>query len=360
MRANTPTTSDVFAHKKNRAATARDRLHISAPGSGTGRRELKRDQAHAKRLSEEVELRIRRTIDDRSLEIHFQPIVDLRTGLPLGTEALSRFTEEPNRPPDIWFAEAASVGLGTELEIAAIELALEQMDRLPADVYMSINASVETILSDQFRESLASVQAERVVLEVTEHTPITDYPAFTASISGLRSRGLRIAVDDAGAGHAGFGHLLDLKPDIIKLDITLTRGIDRDPARQALGRALLRFGFELYETKMVAEGIETNEELATLRSLGCPLGQGFVLGRPGRLLRIPSLPLLPPHPSLASLPPLPPPPPPPSLLAPDGGTETTDSSSAKEAGPVLVLTGDGTSRSTSRETRDHDLLHSAS
>ena len=245
LRANTPTSSDVFAHKKNRATAARDRLRTSGPGSGAGRREFKRDQANARRLIEDVELRIRRTIDNRSMEIHFQPIVDLRTGHPLGTEALSRFTGEPNRSPDLWFAEAASVGLGTELEIAAIELALAQMDRLPADVYMSINASVETILSDQFRESLLGAEAERVVLEVTEHTPIADYGAFTTSISDLRSRGVRIAVDDAGAGYAGFGHLLDLKPDIIKLDITLTRGIDRDPARQALGRALLRFGFEL-------------------------------------------------------------------------------------------------------------------
>ena len=293
MRANTPTTSDVFAHKKRRATAARDRLHLAGPTSGTGRKDLKRDQANARRLNEEVERRIHRTIEDRSLEIHFQPIVDLRTGNPLGTEALSRFTAEPNRSPDLWFAEAAAVGLGTELEIAAIDLALAQMDRLPANVYMSINASVETILSVEFRESLGAVQAERVVLEVTEHTPIVDYGAFTTSIADLRSRGVRIAVDDAGSGYAGFGHLLDLKPDIIKLDITLTRGIDRDPARQALGRALLRFGFESYDTTMVAEGIETNEELTTLRSLGCPLGQGYVLGRPGRLPELRSLPLLP-------------------------------------------------------------------
>jgi EAL domain-containing protein (putative c-di-GMP-specific phosphodiesterase class I) len=351
LRANTPTTSDVFAHKKNRATAARDRLHVSTPGSGPGRREFKRDQANARRQSEEVELRIRRTIDNRSLEIHFQPIVDLRTGNPLGTEALSRFTDEPNRSPDLWFAEAASVGLGTELEITAIELALAQMDRLPANVYMSVNASVETILSDQFRESLAAVPAERVVLEVTEHTPIADYGAFTTSISGLRSSGVRIAVDDAGSGYAGFGHLLDLKPDIIKLDISLTRGIDQDPARQALGRALLRFGFELYETMMVAEGIETNEELATLRSLGCPVGQGYVLGRPGRLPPLPSLPSLPSMPSM---------PPPPSLVLPGRGTDTTDSRSTTEAGPVLVDTDRQTARAESRGSPLSDLLHSAS
>ena len=287
-------------------------------------------------------MRIRRIIDNRSLEIHFQPIVDLQTGKPLGTEALSRFTDEPSRSPDLWFAEAASVGLGAELEIAAIDLALAQMDRLPADVYMSINASVETILTDRFRSSLEAVQAERVVLEVTEHTPIADYGAFTTSISDLRSRGVRIAVDDAGSGYAGFGHLLDLKPDIIKLDVTLTRGIDRDPARQALGRALLRFGFELYETVMVAEGIETDEELATLRSLGCPLGQGFVLGRPRRL---------PPH---LALPPLLP------LVLPSRELQPTDVSSLPTQGPVLPSPDDEISRAASRDSQVHDLLHSAS
>jgi len=284
------------------------------------------------------------------MEIHFQPIVDLRTGLSLGTEALSRFTDGPNRSPDLWFAEAASVGLGTELEITAIELALAQMDRLPANVYLSINASVETILSDPFRESLSEVQAERVVLEVTEHTPIADYGAFTTSISGLRSRGVRIAVDDAGAGYAGFGHLLDLKPDIIKLDITLTRGIDRDPARQALGRALLRFGFELYETTMIAEGIETNEELATLRSLGCPLGQGFVLGRPSRLLPLPRLPLLPPLPSLAPLP---------SLVLPGNVPQRSDPGSLTATGPVPMSADEETPRAEPREPLVFDLLHSA-
>jgi EAL domain-containing protein (putative c-di-GMP-specific phosphodiesterase class I) len=342
VRANSPTTSDVFAQKKSRATTARDRLHISGQTSGTGRKEFKRDQANARRLSEEFERRIRRTIEDRSLEIHFQPIVDLRTGHPLGTEALSRFTGEPSRSPDLWFAEAASVGLGTELEIVAIEMALAQMDRLPPNVYMSINASVETIQSDEFRESLADVQAERVVLEVTEHTPIADYGAFTTSISDLRSRGVRIAVDDAGAGYAGFGHLLDLKPDIIKLDITLTRGIDRDPARQALGRALLRFGFESHDTTMVAEGIETNEELTTLRSLGCPLGQGFVLGRPGRLLKPAPLPLLP------------------ALVPPARMPEPSGPQLIVSPGPEPMSAVEGPVQVASREAQPYGLLRSGS
>ncbi len=242
------------------------------------------DQVDAEQVFAETEQRIRRIIENRSLETHFQSIVNLRTGQAQGVEALSRFAQVPGRSPDVWFAEAATVGLGTELEIAAVEVALAEIDRLPVGMYMSINASPATILSEEFHRCLAGVQAERVVLEVTEHNPITDYGTFAEGISDLRSRGIRLAVDDAGSGHAGFTHLIDLKPDIIKLDIALTRGIDRDPARQALGRALLQFGLDAYRTTMVAEGIETKGELSTLRSLGCPVGQGFALGRPGRLI----------------------------------------------------------------------------
>ena len=90
-----------------------------------------------------------------------------------------------------------------------------------------------------------------------------------------------------GAGYSGLSHILDLKPDVIKLDINLTRGIDKDPARRALGRALLSFGLDAYNATLVAEGIETKGEFETLRSLGCPNGQGFLLGRPA-LLEAPS------------------------------------------------------------------------
>jgi EAL domain-containing protein (putative c-di-GMP-specific phosphodiesterase class I) len=226
---------------------------------------------------------IRSTIANRSLEIHFQPIIDLRSGSAVGTEALARFAQQPVRPPDAWFAQAASVGLGVELELTALDLALEQLQRLPSGLYLSLNASVEAISSEQFQQTLANVPAERIVLELTEHTPIVDYPAFEQTIRDLRSNGVRLAVDDAGAGFSSFRHILDLRPDVIKLDIGLIHGIDWDPSRQALGRALLTFALETQKTTIVAEGIETEGELETLRDLGCPSGQGFLLGRPRRL-----------------------------------------------------------------------------
>ena len=165
---------------------------------------------------------IRSIIANRSLETHFQPIVDLRSGQTVGAEALARFAQQPVRPPDVWFSDAASVGLGVELELIALRLALEQLHRLPSRLYLSVNASVETITSDHLRTVLADVPAERIVLELTEHTPITDYPGFERSIRDLRSTGLRLAVDDAGSGFSSFRHILDLQPDVIKLDIGLT------------------------------------------------------------------------------------------------------------------------------------------
>ncbi len=201
----------------------------------------------------------------------------------MGVEALSRFYQQPLRPPDVWFNEAASVGLGIDLEMLAIRKALEILPRLPSGLYLSLNASVETTMSDEFRDVVGGADTDRLVLEITEHTKVPSYALFLQRIQDLRSMGLRLAVDDAGAGYASFRHVLNLSPDVIKLDIDLTRGIDKDPARRALGSALLTFGIDAYNASMVAEGIETAGELDTLRDLGCPMGQGFYLGRPGRL-----------------------------------------------------------------------------
>ena len=117
-----------------------------------------------------------------------------------------------------------------------------------------------------------------IVLEITEHDPIDDY---TTMVAGLRTigEGVRIAVDDAGAGYAGLRQILEMRPDVVKLDIALVHGIDGDPARRALASAMVAFAFDTGAT-VLAEGIETTDELETLRSLGVSLGQGFLLARP--------------------------------------------------------------------------------
>jgi len=159
--------------------------------------------------------------------------------------------------------------------------------KLPTGLYLSINASPATIVSAEFRAAMAEIPAERVVLELTEHTGIDDYHLFGEAIAELRSNGLRLAVDDAGSGFSSFRHILNLRPDIIKLDIALTRGIDTDPARRALGSAMLTFGLDAYNASIVAEGVETQSELATLQGLGCHYGPGYYLGRPAQMSVLP-------------------------------------------------------------------------
>lgn len=273
------------------------REFYSVKKSGSARRWLRRssrnEAAHRTSIPsaaldlERSETRVRAVLAEQALETLLQPIMDLKSGRPVGVEALSRIHQQPLRPPDAWFNEAAAVGLGVELEMLAITKALDTLWRLPSGVYLAINASADTIISEQFRQVVGTADTDRLVLEITEHTKVGDYGRVRDTVQELRGRGLRLAVDDAGAGYASFRHVLNLQPDIIKLDIDLTRGIDRDPARQALGSALLTFGLDAYNASMVAEGIETASELDTLRSMGCPLGQGFYLGRPGRL-RLPA------------------------------------------------------------------------
>ena len=204
----------------------------------------------------------------------FQPIVNLATGEIVGVEALARFQIPPRRPPNEWFAEAADVGLGIELELAAIDRALEQLPELGTRHFLSVNASPAAASSGALAACLASAPAERIVLELTEHTRFDDYTTLMPALAVLRARGVRIAVDDAGAGYSGLQHILHLRPDILKLDLELTHGIDTDPARHVLATALVGFAATI-SAVLLAEGIETAEELAVLRTLGVGVGAGI-------------------------------------------------------------------------------------
>jgi PAS domain S-box-containing protein len=240
------------------------------------------EQLAARQAQEQARDRIVDVLRHGLVTMVFQPIVHLATGDVLGTEALARFTSEPVRSPDKWFAEAETVGLGTELELAAIRAALDALDELPPHVYLSLNASPSTVMSEQLSALLAGVAADRLVLELTEHVSVDDYSLLERALCPLRSRGLRLAVDDAGAGFASMRHILNLHPDLIKLDVALTHGLHNDPARRALISALLSFSDEI-NAQIIAEGIETEPELTILQQLGIQHGQGFLLGRPGAL-----------------------------------------------------------------------------
>ena len=214
----------------------------------------------------------------------FQPIVDLETLAVVGVEALSRFPGSPPRGPDVWFGEAATLGVGTRLELAALTAALKYLPDLDPELYVSLNVSPDTLLAPEFQAVLARHSHRRLVIELTEHVEIADYGPIYKAIGSLRESGIKVAVDDAGAGYASLRHILTLGPDIIKLDFALIRDIHEDPARQALTACLVAFGADV-GTIIVAEGIETERELDTLRRLGVRFGQGYYLGKPEPLLR---------------------------------------------------------------------------
>jgi EAL domain-containing protein (putative c-di-GMP-specific phosphodiesterase class I) len=174
------------------------------------------------------------------------------------------------------------VGRGIELELHAVKTALAQLEDLRFDAYMSVNASPVTAIAPELAMILAPMPGNRIVLELTEHTRVGDYEELIEALARVRTEGVRVAADDTGAGYSGLQHLLRLSPNVIKLDIALTRHIHADPARRALASALVTFADEI-GAALVAEGVESVEELRSLRALGIPAAQGFRLGRPGPL-----------------------------------------------------------------------------
>jgi EAL domain-containing protein (putative c-di-GMP-specific phosphodiesterase class I) len=238
--------------------------------------------------TESIELQARTALitaamvgDGRS--IVYQPIVELEDHSVVGMEALSRFNlTESDWTVDRWFAVAAKIGLGAELELACARTALSDLDMIPLDRFISVNLSHRAAESEGFLELLDAVEADRVVVELTEHEAVEDYDRLMAAVAQVRDRGTRVAIDDAGAGFASLRHILRIEPDIIKLDISLTRDVHAHRPQRALAAALVSFADEL-GMSVIAEGVERQEEQDTLIELGVRLGQGYFMGRPAPL-----------------------------------------------------------------------------
>jgi PAS domain S-box-containing protein len=225
--------------------------------------------------------RVQDVLTERGLTTVFQPIVDVESGVVVGHEALSRFPAEPAQGPDRWFADADSTGLGLELDVLALETALATAQQLPAACYVSVNVTPATLQSDRLAAAVAAagISGGRIVVEITEHVSVDDYQTLREPLERLRLLGVRLAVDDAGAGYASFRHILRLRPEFIKLDQEIIRGIHADPARRALAAAVVMFALDVGAT-VIAEGVETAEELAMVTTLGIDAVQGYLLGRP--------------------------------------------------------------------------------
>ena len=220
--------------------------------------------------------RIRTIIAERAFLPVFQPIVDLATRVVVGYEGLTRFAD--GSPPDQVFAEAARCGLAIELEAATLEAMLEASAPLPSSTWLNLNVSPELVTAGSPLASILRQWGGQIVLELTEHTEVTDYPALRAALHEL-GPDVRLAVDDAGAGFASLRHILELQPDYVKLDRGIVRQIHRDPARQALVAGMVHFAGKTGAI-LVAEGIETDPEAYEIQRLGVTLAQGYRLGRP--------------------------------------------------------------------------------
>ncbi|TCI98849.1 EAL domain-containing protein [Aeromicrobium sp. IC_218] len=220
-----------------------------------------------------------RVLGGEGLTTHYQPIVDLRRGTVVGYEALARF-DAAERNPEVWFARARELGLGAALEAAAVRSALTRRANLPVNTFLTVNVGPDVLTSPEMQEVWASAESlAGVVIELTEQHRIESYVDLEPSLNALRAQGALVAIDDAGAGYAGLQHLLSLRPDFVKLDRGLVAGLDRDEAKRALVEMMGTFGSRV-DAWLLAEGIETGEELDVLVQLGVPLGQGYFFGRP--------------------------------------------------------------------------------
>jgi EAL domain-containing protein (putative c-di-GMP-specific phosphodiesterase class I) len=220
---------------------------------------------------------IERIIAERAFTPVFQPIVRLAAGEPIGYEALTRFAD--GSPPEGRFADAYAIGLGIELETAALGSALDAAGAFPEGVVLSVNVSPSFVLQNGTLTELLGRATRPLVLELTEREPLDDYAAFREAIAGL-DVAVDWAVDDAGAGYASLRHIIELRPRYVKLDRGLVTSINADPIRQALVAGMLHFATSI-GVEIIAEGVETEAERLTLQELGVALGQGFLFARPG-------------------------------------------------------------------------------
>jgi EAL domain-containing protein (putative c-di-GMP-specific phosphodiesterase class I) len=223
--------------------------------------------------------RVSSVLTERDVDVAAQPIVSLTSGRVLGVEALARFCY--GRSPDVWFRDARRSRQSLALDRVTFEAALPLLEVLREAVYLSVNAGPELLVDGSLREPLldSAIPVDRLVIEITEHARVPDYEALNAALEPLRGRGARFAIDDTGAGYASLTHVLQLHPDIIKLDRGLIADLSSDPARRSLVTALVLLALDI-GASVTGEGAETDSQLDTLATLGVDQAQGYLLGRP--------------------------------------------------------------------------------
>ena len=225
----------------------------------------------------EINRLLERPADVDGLHMVFQRIVHLATGATVGYEALARF---PIGGPEEWFRTAAEVGLGVELELAAIRRALDAMEAYVVErgQYLSVNCSPATLIDERFWELFHSHDMSHLVVELTEHVPVEEYEQYKQALTVIRRLGARLAIDDAGAGYSSLRHIVQLEPDIVKVDRAFVE-VDVDVSKRRAVQALIDLAHSMGAT-VIIEGVETEAQRSELDRMGASCVQGWLYGKP--------------------------------------------------------------------------------
>jgi EAL domain-containing protein (putative c-di-GMP-specific phosphodiesterase class I) len=208
----------------------------------------------------------------------YLPVVQLKERHACGYELLARFSGGPAVPPAMWFESAAELGLTAPLERRIMRAGFSTADALPQGAFVAVNITAEALVSKQIQELFNQRERyDNMVLEISEKD--TQEPGVAEALTPFRAGGGRLAVDDIGSGFCNLRDVLTLKPDILKVDRAIIRGVDRDRVKQAIVDGLNTMATRL-DIPLLAEGIESREELAVVEEMGVPLGQGYLFGEP--------------------------------------------------------------------------------
>ncbi|QQE80075.1 EAL domain-containing protein [Alicyclobacillus sp. SO9] len=245
----------------------------------------------ARRYTEVVSLSIveqlQYIINEKAVTVHYQPIWDLKAKTIIGWEGLVRGPDKSDlQAPKALFSAAERCGWLLDVERLCRNTAIREA-RISECERLFLNISPNILADPSFRqgETLAvlkatGLQPNQIVFEITEHHAIEDYQAFLQLVRHYKEQGYKIAIDDVGAGHSGLVTLMQVKPDFVKIDMSLIQGIESDRTKQDIVRAIHQISIG-FSGEVIAEGIETPEELECVEACGIPCGQGFLLGRPG-------------------------------------------------------------------------------
>jgi len=224
---------------------------------------------------------IQQLLEPGAIEPVYQPIVRLSDLEVIGYEGLARFPYADglsHMPPDVTLAAAGEIGLREDLEVACWG-AMAKAGSPPGGRLLFVNISPH-VLGHPGLAELADKLPSRLVIEITEQSEVTDYAELRERLAPWVARGAALAVDDTGAGYASLEHVVELRPDFLKLTRSLVADIDKDANRQALLRALMAFAKEV-GAGIVAEGVEREEEMQVLREAEVDYAQGWLFGKPG-------------------------------------------------------------------------------